>query len=255
MPVSDAIDNHMPATVTRRRALLTGLAAPSILLPACGGGGDENPVANLRFVNATSEAGPLDVYIDGVREVRALPARSTSTGYGRTSADGASVEVTGSGSPTPLGRFTASAPANTLNTGVLLGNAADGLVYRQLAETEPLGDPASTRLRLLNGLPGTDRHQLFLTAELDPVTPGQELFSSRQFNELGAFRSVNSARYRVRIIRNGDPAAVVFDFTGLTLTGGESGTWILAPVPGTGQVSLALFMQGASGLVLTNQLP
>jgi len=247
--------SHTPAWPLRRRWLALMLLAPLLALSACGGSSDDEAVASLRFVNATQDIDRLDIYIDGFYEVGALPARLGQTGYGGVFASDLQVDVARSGTLTSVGRFTLSLAADSLNTAVLIGNGTSGIVYRPLNENEPVGDAASTRLRLLNALPGTVPHQLYLTGDTDPLVPGQELFESARFDDLGSFRTVAAGRYRVRVIRNGDPAAVVFDFTGLTLNGGQSGTFILAPTPGSDRLNLGLFMQGTSGLVMANQAP
>lgn len=248
-----------PAAIGRgsRRRWLVAAALAAALggLSACGGGGDDEPTASLRFINATQDVDFLDVHVDGFFAVGGLSARLGYTGYGRVFADGTSVEVARTGWLGSLGRFSTSLPANTLASGVLLGSTSSGLVYRPLLENEPVGDPATTRLRLLNAVPGTASYSLFLTGDTDPLVPGNEAFESARFDELSGFRAVAAARYRVRVIRDDDPALLVFDFTGLTLRGGQSGTFVLAPTPGSSRLNLGLFVQGEQGLVMANQAP
>ncbi len=253
--VFDAMDEAGVAGLRRRWLVVAVLAASLGSLSACGGGGGDEATASLRFINATRDVEFLDVHVDGVFSVGGLAARLGNTGYGRVLANGNTVEVTRTGWLGSLGRFSTSVPANTLGSGVFLGSASSGLVYRPLPENEPVGDPATARLRLLNAVPGTASYSLFLTGDTDPVVPGNEALETSGFDELSGFRAVSAARYRVRVIRDDDPALVVFDFTGLTLRGGQSGTFVLAPTPGSTRLNLGLFVQGEQGVVLANQAP
>lgn len=220
------------------------------LLTACGDFGALDDT-RLRLVNATSDGYELlDLYVDGKREIAAVPVGAAS-GYTGLDADTYTLALARSGSSTLL-----AASQGTLGDGTDHTLVAYGGVGRLrtvlLRDDEDEPDSGKVKLRLLNGAADAGAVDVYLTDPADPIDDASPVAAGVAVDALSAYDTINSGSYRLRVTAAGDRDDVRLDVPLVTLASRQVATLLVTGTPGGVLVNAALVAQGGTLMVLPN---
>lgn len=226
--------------------VLVGAAGLALLLAACGGGTDRTK-AQLRLVNASLGYEQLDLRVDG-QVVQGGVAYGSSASYAEVDPDDPATTVSSVGSATALLSFTPALAAKKHYT-VLAYGAAGALRQVVLDDNSSAPDTGKALLRVLNAAPDAGSLDIYLTGTDDLLTAAVPVQSAAAFGGLGAWITVNSANWRLRITAAGSKTDVRLDVPLLALPSKHVATLVLTPgARDTGGVlvgGLVLAQQGA----------
>jgi hypothetical protein len=225
-------------------AALAALAAlASMVLVACGGGGPDRNMAQVRLVNASSGYAELSLRIDDT-------LRQGPVGYG-ASAEYVEVDPAGaptltrSGSATALLSFASSWSRNKHYT--LLAYGAEGALKQLLLGDETgAPDAGHTRLRVVNAAPDAGALDVYLTGSGDALASSVPVQAGASVGAEGGWLDIDSATWRVRVTAAGDKADLRLDLPAVAFANQAVATLVLAPARGGVLVNaLLLAQQGA----------
>ena len=220
----------------------TALALTACLLAACGGGADRTK-AQLRMVNASSGYAQLDLRIDDQLRQGAV-AYGAAAGYIEVDPGKAASSISSVGSATPLLSFTPSVAEKKYYTLLAFG-AAGALRQQTLDDNAGAPDTGRALLRVFNAASDAGGLDVYLTGASDSLDAAVAVQSGAAFGALGAWITVNSANWRLRVTAAGSKTDVRLDVPVLALPSKQLAT--LALTPGAGGVlvnALVLVQQG-----------
>ena len=221
----------------------TALALTACLLAACGGGADRTK-AQVRMVNASSGYAQLDLRIDDQLRQGAV-AYGATAGYIEVDPGKAASSISSVGSATPLLSFTPAISEKKYYTLLAFG-AAGALRQQTLDDNAGAPDSGRALLRVFNAASDAGGLDVYLTGASDSLDTAVAVQSGAAFGALGAWITVNSANWRLRVTAAGSKTDVRLDVPVLALPGKQLAT--LALTPGAGGVlvnALVLVQQGA----------
>lgn len=232
-----------------RWATVAALAATT-LLAACGGGTDRTK-AQVRLVNASSGYAQLDWRVDD-------QLRQGAVAYGETAgyveADpGKPHTLARAGSGTALLTFTPAVDKRKHYT--LLAYGAQGGL-KQLLLDDNAGAPADNRsqLRVVNAAPGAGALDIYLTGTGDTLAESVPVQTAAAVDAVGAWFTVNSGSYRLRVTATGSKTDLRLDVPALALASRQVLTLVLSPATGGVLVQgLALAQQGGIAALAPTQ--
>ena len=233
-----------------RCAALMALAATA-LLAACGGGGADRTKAQVRLVNASSGYAQLDWRVDD-------QLRQGAVAYGDT----ASYAEADPGKTNTLSRAGTGTALLTFNPGVSERKHYTLLAYgpqgglKQLLLDDNAGAPADNRsqLRVVNAAPDAGALDVYLTGAADTLAESVPVQSGAAVDAVGAWLTVNSGSYRLRVTATGSKTDLRLDVSGLALASKQVVTLVLSPATGGVLVQgLVLSQQGAIAALAPTQ--
>lgn len=232
-----------------RGAAVVALAATA-LLAACGGGADRTQ-AQVRLVNASSGYGQLDWRVDD-------QLRQGAVSYGETPAyaetdPGKTHTLARAGSGTTLLSFNPAVAERRYFT--LLAYGPQGGL-KQLLLDDNSGAPADNRsqLRVVNAAPDAGALDIYLTGTNDTLAESVPVQSGAAVDAVGAWLTVNSGSYRLRVTATGSKTDLRLDVVALALASKQLVTLVLSPATGGVLVKgLVLTQQGAIAALAPTQ--
>lgn len=246
-----------PPASPKRRALLASMAGvwsvgSGLALAGCGG--NSSDTASLRFVNGTVDYATADFWVGDNRVFAGLANGGSATGYGEEESGTLQVSLHSAGSSSA--KLTASHDFDTDSRSTVLayGSLATSLTFRFLAESNAAASSGTFKVRVFQGSPSLAAVDVYITntSSLSGLSP---TLSASAYGELSGFTSIDSGTYRVRITRNGDQGTVLFDYTaGLTVGGTTVLTLAIVPRSGGSLPNIAALPEGATALVMANEL-
>lgn len=248
---------------TRRALTLSVLGAGVLALPACGGGGDDEPqdVTHLRFANATVNHNPIVFRIDGVTATSLSNAGGVSH-YGDTAAGASTIAVRAPNTSTDLASINTTLVKDRSVTALAYGNSSaggGGVKLRMFEEVEAQPDAGNTKIRVFHAASGRSTLNVYFTT-LTGSLPSQPMFVLTTYENLTAFTTMSvGAGYRIRIqeVTTGSPQTV-FDSGGTRAADFASRsvvTLVVVPSNDSGKVNLAVLPEQAIGGQIANNLP
>lgn len=211
------------------------------LLAACGGGADRTK-AQVRLVNASSGYPGLDLRVDNeLRQGGVTPGNAATY----VEADpGKAFTLLSAGSSTSLLSFTPSVSARRYYT--VLAYGASGAL-KQLVLDDNTGAPDTNRalLRVVNAAPDAGAVDVYLTGSDDTLAASVPQQAAAAVDAVGAFITVNSGSYRLRVTAAGSKTDLRLDVAALALASRQVATLVISPTMGGVLVQgLVLSQQG-----------
>lgn len=221
----------------------TALALTACLLAACGGGTDRTK-AQVRMVNASSGYTQLDLRVDDQLRQGAV-AYGAAAAYVEVDPGKAASTVSSAGSATPLLSFTPSVSEKKHYTLLAFG-AAGALRQQTLDDNAGAPDTGRALLRVFNAASDAGSLDIYLTGASDSLDTAVAIQTGAAFGALGAWITVNSANWRLRVTAAGSKTDVRLDVPVLSLPSKQLATLVLTPGAGGVLVNaLVLLQQGA----------
>ena len=246
-----------PPASPRRRALLASIAGvwgmgSGLALTGCGGSSSDT--AALRFVNGTADYATADLWVDGNLVFSGLANGGGSTGYGSEESGALQISLHPAGSSTAKLTATHDFAADSNTTVLAYGSLATSLTFRYFDESNAAASGGTFKVRVFQGSPSLAALDVYITntSSLSGLSPTLSLSA---YSELSSFVSLGSGSYRVRITSSGDQSAVLFDYTaGLTVSSTAVVTLAIVPRSSGSLPNIAALPEGASALVMINEL-
>jgi hypothetical protein len=221
---------------------MAGLALVTVLASACGGGADQTK-ALLRAVNASGGYDALTLSLDGSPVQAAVPYASQA-GYAEVDPKGASATVTAPGSATVL--TTTSVALSKKHHYTLLSYGKAGALNAMLLNDENAApDSGKSLLRIVHAAPDAGPLDVYLTAGSDALVSATPLQTAATVGALGAYNSVVSGTWRLRVAAQGSKTDLRLDVGALDFA--SQGVYTLVLTPGRGGTlvnALLLAQQG-----------
>lgn len=235
---------------TRARLAALGMMAGLALLAACGGGTDRTK-AQVRLVNASSGYAQLDWRVDD-------QLRQGGVAYGQSESyveadPGKPNTLARAGSGTSLLSFTPAVDKRKHYT--LLAYGPQGAL-KQLLLGDEAGAPDDNRslVRVVNAAPDAGALDLYITGPGETLADSVPVQSGAAVGEIGAWFTVNSGTWRLRVTAAGSKTDLRLDVGALTLASKQIVTLVLSPAVGGVLVQgLALTQQGAIAALAPTQ--
>lgn len=221
----------------------TAVALSACLLAACGGGTDRTK-AQVRMVNASSGYSQLELRVDDQLRQGAV-AYGAAEAYVEVDPGKAASTISSVGSATPLLTFTPAVSEKKFYT-LLAYGAAGALRQQSLDDNAGAPDTGRALLRVFNAASDAGGLDIYLTGTGDPLATAVPVQTGAAFSTLGAWITVNSANWRLRVTAAGSKTDVRLDVPLLSLPSKQLATLVLTPGAGGVLVNaLVLVQQGA----------
>ena len=210
----------------------------------CGGGGTDRTKTQLRLVNASAGYEQLDLRTDQVVRQGGV-VYGESAAYATVDPNFDDLTVHATGSPTTLLSSRPSLARDKHYTLLAYGNA--GALQQQLLDDEQ-GAPETgrTTLRVVNAAPDAGTLDVYLTASAEALDASVPFQAGAQVGALGAWQTVPSGTWRLRVAAAGSKTDLRLDLATLVLASRDVLTLVLTPSRGGVLVNaLVLVQQGA----------
>lgn len=222
------------------------VAVVATALTACGGGGNDATVANVRMVNATLTHQSISMLSGGTAVITATPADSVST-YAGVAAGSPVLQVNDATTNTAL---TTLAPSVGASAHYVLVAYESGGVTRSTIISEDTALPATgtASLRVFQAATDAGAIDVYIT---DPATDIASLtsptftFSSSTSLQTSSFLSISPGTYRLRVTGAGNPADLRIDLPSFVLANQAIASVILTPTVGGTLVNAGVLAQQA----------
>ena len=216
--------NLFRRTIARQLAL----ALAATLLVACGGGADRTK-AQVRLVNASSGYAGLDLRVNNELRQGGVTA-GNSAAY--VEADpGKAFALHSAGSMTSLLNFTPSVSARRYYSVLAYGSSG---ALKQLVLDDNAGAPDTNRalLRVVNAAPDAGLLDVYLTGTGDALAASVPQQAGAAVDAVGAWLTVNSGSYRLRVTAAGSKTDLRLDVPALALASRQVATLVISPTSG-----------------------
>ena len=217
--------NFFRWALARPLALALAFAAATTFLVACGGGADRTK-AQVRLVNAGSGYAGLDLRVDNeLRQGAVSPGNSATY----VEADpGKAFTLHSAGSSTSLLNFTPSVSARRYYTVLAYGSLG---ALKQLVLDDNAGAPDTNRalLRVVNAAADAGALDVYLTGTDDTLAASVPQQAGAAVDAVGAWLTVNSGSYRLRVTAAGSKTDLRLDVPVLALGSREVATLVISP--------------------------
>jgi Domain of unknown function (DUF4397) len=242
------------ALVEARRAFLArgvGLAG-AVALTACGGGDDE-VLPQVRFVNGTVDTPSADFLAKGNRLAAGLANGGTVSSWYGIASGATQLEfrvANANGSRISESR---SLVQNTSTSVVAYGTFSGGQTFKYFEESNPMPDAGVTQFRVFQGNPAYGALDVYISnaASLSGLNPTVSLSG---YNTTSAYLNLAAGTYRVRITAKGDAANLLYDYPQAVFTSRTTvALAVLARANGS-LPSLTALVEKAAGSIWANAL-
>lgn len=227
------------------RLSLAALCMVVLALAGCSKGGNNGDNAQLRVVNALSEAGPLNVTVASTAAASALPFQGLTT-YVSVPSGSQIITVGVAGAATTLVNTT-----NIINSGVNYSYVIFGplTAVGAMLNNDTFADPGNGffALRIVNAAPGLSAIDIYLTAPGADITSSAPTLTNVAYGVATAFSPIAiGPSFEIRVTPTGTKA-VIFDSTPKAFAE-HSGTDLIVYGAGSGTlVNAALLNHDSSG--------
>lgn len=243
----------MTSALPSRRHALAALAS-TVVLAACGGGGDgDNGSANVRAINLTTDLPSADLYLGDTKQFSALTTDTLASSVS-VQANTYTVNVKAAGDAASLFTGSYSVAKDMSYAAVIWGRKASLRVYTigESEDTANLGT-GNTGIRMFNATLDSGTVDVYVTeadVDISTVSPTQSGLTS---GSLAGFRELTGKSYRIRVTGTGDPSDVRLDIPDVALAAKTYYTLILTQ-SGAGGVLLnaTLLAQGGGKTNVVN---
>ena len=237
-----------------QRALLAALCLTSLILTGCGKGGNGQGSAQLRMINAFSQANALDLSVNSNKVVNGLPFEANSQYVGVDSGSQRFI-VSVTGASTSLIDTTTSTSSNTNYSYIIFGpQTAVGSLLLNDSFTDP--GNGFFAVRFVNAAAGPGALDLYLTAPGADLSATAPSATNITYGAPSVFVSVAiGASFEVRITPAGTKD-VVYDSVPQTFAE-HSGATIVAFSKGSGKLVNVMLLRhddSGTGTLLDNLL-
>lgn len=227
------------------RLCIAALCAVSLMLAGCGKSGNGSGSAQLRILNAFSQAAAIDVTVQTSKVATSLPFQSM-TQYANIDSGTPTFTVGVSGAATTLVNTTYNVSSGTKYTYIVFGPLTSvGAILGNDSFTDPGNGFFS--LRIINAAPGLSAVDVYLTPPGADITSTAPSLGNVSYGATSAFVAIaNSAGFEIRVTPNGTKE-VIFDSTTKTFAD-HTATDLVVFGKGSGKlVNVALLNHDSSG--------
>ena len=175
-------------------------------MAACSSDGG-NDVARFRFLQASADTGPVDVYADGALTFENI-AFGSSTDYDFTSAGNISFDINLAGTNSQIVMEDADFEQDADYTVLITGFAGDldGVTYR---DDNSFPEPGNAKLRIIHAAPSAPNVDVYVTAadvDINAVAPS---VSDLSFKDDSDYLQFAAGNYRIRVTAAGSKVPVI----------------------------------------------
>jgi hypothetical protein len=230
---------------TLGRALRAGLAmalAATVLL-GCGGSSEDPTKARLRLVNASAGYDSLALDLGDTTVVTGVPYGGSAS-FADVDPKATDASVSAPSSAAVLASITVSLAKKKFYS-VLAYGKAGALAAQLLDENTASPDSGKALIRIINAAPDAGTLDVYLTGSGDSLSASTALQSALAYGQLGAYTTIVSGAWRLRVAAAGSKTDVRLDLPALNVA--SQGVVTLVLTPGRGGVlvnSLLLSQQG-----------
>ena len=220
------------------------LSATVALIGGCGGASDDD-AATVRVINASTNYGALDLYVDDT-------LRSAAIAYGQTSGyigfeEGShTTTLTRTGSTTALSSVSRTLSSD-YGTTVIAYQADGSLKTAQLSDSESAPSSGRAKLLVFNASPDAGSVDVYLSGSSDTLDNATLVASSVSAgSSSGSYTTVGSGTYRLRIAAAGSTTDLRLDAGSMTLDSQGVYALVVTPTSGGVLVNSLLVRQGGA---------
>jgi hypothetical protein len=177
--------------------------------------------AELRVINASPDAGPLDVYFQGQLAVDSLPFPFANP-YLFVQSGAATVTVRAHGSINLLLESTPTFTTNSFYTYAVTGPST-ALTSVLLTDDTTSAPAGSFKLRMVHLAPAGPAMDLYYTAPTDDISTATPIVTGLAYTQASAYLTPATGTGRLRVTQTGTKT-VLIDSGTLTLSNGEVAT-------------------------------
>ncbi|KDB54184.1 hypothetical protein X805_01660 [Sphaerotilus natans subsp. natans DSM 6575] len=221
------------------------LSATVALIGGCGGASDDDN-ATVRVINASTNYGALDLYVDDTLRSSAIAYGQTS-GYIGFEAGSHTTTLTRTGSTTALSSVSRSL-SEDYGTTVIAYQADGSLKTAQLSDSESAPSSGRAKLLVFNASPDAGSVDVYLSGSSDTLDNATLVASSVSAgSSSGSYTTVGSGTYRLRIAAAGSTTDLRLDAASMTL--GSQGVYTLVVTPTSGGVLVNSLLVSQGGAI------
>jgi hypothetical protein len=226
-----------------RRVIAIGLTL-SVLLQACGGGGDSTGNGSVRLINATLSHPSLDLLVNAAVVVPATAQQSASA-YVAPAAGSLTLQVNDAGSSTSLA-LASAVIVKDYHYSVLAYES--GGAVRLAVISEDIAAPAagSAQMHVFDAAGSAGALDVYVTdaaTDLAAVSSPSFSVNATSFAQSSGLVTFAPGTYRVRVTGAGNKADLRLDMASVTLADQQVGTVLLTPTAGAGLVNGGWLLQ------------
>jgi len=228
------------------------LSATVALIGGCGGASDDDN-ATVRVINASTNYGALDLYVDDTLRSSAIAYGQTS-GYIGFEAGSHTTTLTRTGSTTALSSVSRSL-SEDYGTTVIAYQADGSLKTAQLSDSESAPSSGRAKLLVFNASPDAGSVDVYLSGSSDTLDNATLVASSVSAgSSSGSYTTVGSGTYRLRIAAAGSTTDLRLDAASMTLDSQGVYALVVTPTSGGVLVNSLLVRQGGAITALDTDL-
>lgn len=228
------------------------LSATVALIGGCGGASDDDN-ATVRVINASTNYGALDLYVDDTLRSSAIAYGQTS-GYIGFEAGSHTTTLTRTGSTTALSSVSRSLSEDA-GTTVIAYQADGSLKTAQLSDSESAPSSGRAKLLVFNASPDAGSVDVYLSGSSDTLDNATLVASSVSAgSSSGSYTTVGSGTYRLRIAAAGSTTDLRLDAASMTLDSQGVYALVVTPTSGGVLVNSLLVRQGGAITALDTDL-
>lgn len=221
------------------------LSATVALIGGCGGASDDDN-ATVRVINASTNYGALDLYVDDTLRSSAIAYGQTS-GYIGFEAGSHTTTLTRTGSTTALSSVSRSL-SEDYGTTVIAYQTDGSLKTAQLSDSESAPSSGRAKLLVFNASPDAGSVDVYLSGSSDTLDNATLVASSVSAgSSSGSYTTVGSGTYRLRIAAAGSTTDLRLDAASMTL--GSQGVYTLVVTPTSGGVLVNSLLVSQGGAI------
>lgn len=220
------------------------LSATVALIGGCGGASDDD-AATVRVINASTNYGALDLYVDDT-------LRSAAIAYGQTSGyigfeEGShTTTLTRTGSTTALSSVSRTLSSD-YGTTVIAYQADGSLKTAQLSDSESAPSSGRAKLLVFNASPDAGSVDVYISGSSDTLDSATLVASAVSAgSSSGSYTTVGSGTYRLRIAAAGSTTDLRLDAASMTLDSQGVYALVVTPTSGGVLVNSLLVRQGGA---------
>lgn len=215
-------------TIVKRALALTGLGVLLIPMPGCSAVSGSPAVAQIRFIDASSDAPGLDIY-EGSSGVAYNLGFGTLTSYTSITPGTYTISAHSSGSSTALISSRATFKADGQYT-VLFGNYVASLQETILTDQSQAAPSGDIGLRFIDQVTSVGAFDIYLVPTGSKITTVSAVYTNLVFGTNTGYLTIPTGTYTLYAIPTGvTPTATTTTYytgTSITYNGGSASTFV-----------------------------
>lgn len=232
--------------LNHRSPVTAALAAATMLLASCNGGGS-SASASVRLVDATATHASLALLVNGAAAIDATPADSAS-GFVAVTAGGPTLQINDGVSGTALATLAPTLGADA-HYAILAYDSGGSVRAAVLGEDTAAPAAGTVALRVFDAATDAGAIDVYVTdpaVDIATLSSPSFTFPASASLQTSAFLSIAPGTYRVRVTGSGNPTDVRLDVASVALTSQEVASLVLTPTSGGTLVNGAVIAQQGS---------